>query len=452
MRINHSLERGAKALDQYRIGAIAADYAKDHNRAALAVINELGAGNLINTDGRIHFWNKECWKEESVDFIKQRVIKLLSGSKFSSASVSSITELVKIHTLVPGHQFNKPVTDEIPVKNGVLVISSQKVILRPHRREDYRTIVCNVNYDPRAKAPRFERFLSEIFNGCPDAEARKRVLVEALAYALMSTCRYETFFIFIGAGANGKSVFLKLVIAMIGPENVAAVQPSQFENQFQRAHLQGKLVNVISEIAEGAEINDAQLKSLVSGELTTAERKFAAPFNFHPIATHFFATNHLPHTRDFSDALFRRAIVLEFPNKFEGAARDPKLNEILERELPGVLNLALDGARRLLKNGAFTIPPSSTIAANQWRLEADQAAQFLCDVCERDIGSSERSSDLYEQYQKWAKANGIHKALNQKNFSTRLIRLGLKQSRVAGGQRVLVGVRIAHRQTGSLVT
>ena len=41
----------------------------------------------------------------------------------------------------------------------------------------------------------------------------------------------------------------------------------------------------IAEIAEGAEIADAQLKAIVSGELTTAEHKHRAPFDFHPFAT-----------------------------------------------------------------------------------------------------------------------------------------------------------------------
>ena len=49
------------------------------------------------------------------------------------------------------------------------------------------------------------------------------------------------------------------IAALVGPDHVAAVQPSQFENRFQRAHLQGKLVNLVSEIAEGHEIADAQL-------------------------------------------------------------------------------------------------------------------------------------------------------------------------------------------------
>jgi hypothetical protein len=134
----------------------------------------------------------------------------------------------------------------------------------------------------------------------------------------------------IGSGANGKSVLMSVLISLLGKNNVTAVQPDQFESRFQRAHFHGKLANVITEIKEGGEIADAQLKSLVSGEMTTAEHKFKEPFEFIPFATHWFGTNHMPHTRDFSDALFRRAIILTFNNKFEGKNCDVHFKQNLQ--------------------------------------------------------------------------------------------------------------------------
>jgi phage/plasmid-associated DNA primase len=131
-------------------------------------------------------------------------------------------------------------------------------------------------------------------------------------------------------------VLLSVLAALLGQHNVAAVQPSQFDNRFQRAHLHGKLANIVTEIAEGAELADAALKAIVSGELTTAEHKHKPPFDFQPFATCWFGTNHMPHSRDFSDALFRRAIVLTFNRKFYGTDRDEGLKEKLFAELPGI--------------------------------------------------------------------------------------------------------------------
>jgi putative DNA primase/helicase len=233
---------------------------------------------------------------------------------------------------------------------------------------------------------------------------------------------------------------MSVLISLLGNNNVTAVQPDQFESTFQRAHFHGKLANVITEIKEGGEIADAQLKSLVSGEMTTAEHKFKEPFEFIPFATHWFGTNHMPHTRDFSDALFRRAIILTFNNKFEGKNCDVHLIDKLQTELPGILNLALCGLSRLFKNNSFTTSPSSIKAINEWKLEADQVAQFVADQCTLKNNATISSGELYKEYKAWAYEVGIQKTLGQKNFTTRLIRLGCSMGRGTGGARQILGI------------
>jgi len=225
----------------------------------------------------------------------------------------------------------------------------------------------------------------------------------------------------MGGGANGKTVLLKVVEALVGMQMVCAVQPSQLDNKFQRAHLAGKLVNIVTEIAEGAEIADAQLKAIVSGELTTAEHKHRPPFDFHPFATCWFATNHLPHSRDFSDAMFRRAIVINFNNRFDGPGCDPRLIDKLRTELPGILALALGAVRGVILRGAFTDVASSNTAKLEWQLNCDQAAQFFEDRLQRTPGAKVGSTALYQDYRDWANEQGISRTLTQKSLIQRLV-------------------------------
>ncbi len=297
-----------------------------------------------------------------------------------------------------------------------------------------------VMYDCAARAPRFEQFLTEIFSGDADASEKKDVLTEALGYTLVPSCHLEKFFMLIGAGANGKSVLLSLIGELVGREHVCAVQPNQFENRFQRGHLQGRLANIVTEIAEGAEIADAQLKSLVSGETTTAEHKHRDPFDFKPFAKHWFGTNHMPRTRDFSEALVRRAVILNFNRKFEGAECDVYLIDKLKEELPGILNLALAGLQRLSDTSAFTQCNSSSDAARQWRLEADQVAQFVADECDTGATCRATSAALFKAYLNWADACGVRRTLNRNNFTNRLKRNGFQPDRGTGGTRMIAGL------------
>src|SRR5690606_33022260 len=136
-------------------------------------------------------------------------------------------------------------------------------------------------------------------------------------YSLMAHCNHEKFVILVGSGANGKSVLLVVIEALCGAVNVAGVQPSEFGNRFQRGYLRDKLANIVTEIKQGEVIDDAALKGIVSGEPATVEAKFKDPFTIRPFATCWFGTNHMPHTRDFSDALFRRALVVQFSEAFK---------------------------------------------------------------------------------------------------------------------------------------
>jgi P4 family phage/plasmid primase-like protien len=323
----------------------------------------------------------------------------------------------------------------LAVANGVLSYEESAWVIRPHRREDFRTTLIPLTYDPQAQAPRFIQFLHEVFQGTKDRDFRIKGIQQALGYTLIASCHLERFFMLIGRGANGKSVLLKVVEALVGSEQVCAVQPSQFENRFQRAHLDGKLANIITEIAEGAQMADAQLKALVSGELSTAEQKFQPPFDFYPIATHWYGTNHMPNTRDFSDALFRRAMIIEFPNTFLGDQQDVRLFEKLQAELSGILNFALAGLADLLTTGQFVTVESSNKAIDEWRLEADQVAQFVTDKTCRTKGEFVAADQLYSSYRSWAEDAGIHRLVSKKTFGTRLERLGYARARGTKGSR-----------------
>ena len=417
----------------------------DHLRSATKVIDFFGAKNLITTSQGLWKYNGHgVWHQINERVIKAIIQKIIKPShKLTKSVVSSITDMVLTETFRPDHQFD-PDKDiiSINVQNGEVEWTGEVWVLKPHCRERYHTTQLPIRYSSEAKAPRFTQFLKEVFEQDSD-QADKAVLVcEAIGYSLLRTCQYEKFFLLIGGGANGKSVLMSILAELIGPEHVAGVQPSQLDNRFQRGHLYGKLVNIVTEIAEGHEIQDAQLKAITSGELTTAEHKHAHPFEFRPFSTCWFGTNHMPHTRDFSDALFRRAIIITLNRKFEEHEQDRQLVNKLKTELPGILNAALDAMAGVLRTGEFTRCVSSEEAKKEWRLECDQGAQFVEDACITGVDLKITSNQLYKAYLEWANSAGIRKTLNRKNFTQRLVRLGMENYRGTRGTRMLAGISL----------
>ena len=411
---------------------------------ARLVIESYGADNIITAGRRVTWiWTpKGLWKPVEDEAIKQRIHRVVEGEvNLVSRVVSSILATIKTETFKEEHVFNKDVTS-INCENGELHFLDGQWVLKPHTKEHYRTTQSPISYDPAAKAPLFEKFLSDIFLGDHDASEKRKCVLEMIGYTLLCSTQFEKFIMLLGNTRNGKSVLLEVVKAICGTKNVAAVCPSRFNNQFSRAHLDGKLANIITELAEGAEIADAELKSIVSGELMTAEHKHQPPFEFEPVCTCWFGTNHMPYTRDYSGALGKRAIIINFNRQFEGKNCDTKLKKKLLLELPGILNLALEHLTNVLKRDSFTVCPSSEEALKQWQLENDQVAQFIEDECELGPDKRTTSEDAYNRYRAWATGSGVRNVVGRKTFTNRLARKGVKPKKGTNGVRLLLGIAL----------
>lgn len=427
----------------------------DHLMLARKVINEIGKDNVIGALAHVWQWDQlGVWRK-----CEERTVRswsqdtLADKEEVTKSLIDSVTDLIKTEVWQPNHQFDVGGDECVNTLNGEVSLIDGEWVLQPHNRQHYRTTQLPVEYNPLAEAPRFNQFLREIFPS-EDGEKQAQALLEMMGYSLMAHCRHEKFIILVGNGANGKSVVLKVLEMLCGVDSVAGVQPSQFANTFQRAHLLNKLVNIVSEIEQGAVIDDAALKGITSGETTTVEHKHKDPFQMTPFATCWFGTNHMPHTRDFSDGLFRRALILKFDAVFkpELGNCDPFLLDKLAGEMQGILNMALEAYRLALVNG-FTVPESSSLAADEWRLEADQVAQFIADDCSAGANAESIASELYAAYKSWATDNGVQRSLSMKSFRDRLTRLGYGNRRTSAARYVTgVSLRAGGGSDGQVVS
>lgn len=342
-------------------------------------------------------------------------------------------------------EFDRIDRHSIPAANGVLRYDSGKWTLSPYSREDYRRVRLPIIFDPEATCPRFVKFLNEVFEPQPgtgeegrrDAIEKTRALLEFMALSLTSSTEFETAALLVGSGGNGKSVVIKLIEGMVGAKHRSAVTMRQLENKFQRAHLDGKLINLMFELGEGSELPDDTIKGLISGETTTAEFKNKAAFELSPICKFWIATNHMPSTRDLSEGLFRRFLILQFLNRFDDKPeRDTQLVDKLAAEASGILNILLKALAGVYERGGLTKPRSSVFAVDQWKKDADQVASFIDDEMILEAGSSMKTGDLYQKYRLWAVESGIRRILGKKGLVTRLEKFGIVPGKVDGARGV----------------
>jgi|GEM_PF-653571 len=445
-----AVHRAITAATKTTLGIIRAQLKQDTDSddpdqldLARATIQRIGAANLICTNATVWRWqDRGVWTEQDDRSIKQSAQIAIEDQMIdvTATLVNGVTDVLKNEIFKSDHEFNLGNPETVNCLNGELELQGGKWSLRPHCRENYRTTQIPVAYDPLADAPLFRAFLEQVFRDDPDMLDKIKCALELMGYTLMSHAQHELFVMLIGAGANGKSVLLAILEGLAGVKNVAGVQPANFDRSFQRAHLHQKLANIVTELKQGEVIADAELKAITSGEASTVEHKFKDPFVMRPFATCWFGTNHMPHTRDFSEALFRRATILKFNRTFAKQEQDPQLKGKLLAELPGILNMSLDAYALALTDG-FTSPASSEAAKQDWRLEADQVAQFVDDVCTRDVGAKATSADVFHAYRNWAGDNGIHKAMSKRGLRDRLTRLGFGADKDRAA-RYVTGLRV----------
>ena len=94
----------------------------------------------------------------------------------------------------------------------------------------------------------------------------------------------------------------------------------------------------------------------------------------------------------------------------------------------------------VFERGYFTQTDSCEQAKREWRVNADQVAEFTADECKFGTDLKIEHKQLYEAYKRWSEDAGIRKRLNRKNFTQRLIRFGVEPGKGTGGTRFLFGV------------
>lgn len=303
------------------------------------------------------------------------------------------------------------------LQNGFLVLDGEQAVLQPHSEVLGQRYFLPFAYNPNAECPLWLSFLERVQ---PDPEIRE-YLQDFFGYVLLGGARpnAECFAIWLGEGANGKTVALFVLQNLIGHENYSSLSLHELKPR-DTEDLANKIANIGSETERSASLQTSVLKKLVSREPIRAEPKYRRHYNFVSSAVPVFAVNDLPAIDDRTDGIWRRMHLIKWAVTIPQAERDLELTKKLEGELEGVLNWAIAGAQRVLKRGLH-VPAQVKEATAGVRREANSAAMFLSEAVEQRDDCYISKDDLYQAYATWCKRNG-YKALSVINFAKDLKR------------------------------
>jgi len=299
--------------------------------------------------------------------------------------------------------------------NGVLMKHPRKGdCFIKHKPAYFSVSKLPYDYVPDAKPEAWLRFLNEVME---DDEERNELLQQWAGYCLSADNDYQKFMLIAGEGANGKTVFTKIIEKMVGEENVSHIPLSLFSQQFSLYSTLGKSLNSTSESSHRLdELAETALKSFTSADAMTFQRKYKEPTHSKPTAKVMLSTNQLPNFADKSIGIWRRMLFVPFDITIEAERQNPRLVDELCCELPAIFNWAVEGLQKLKAAGRFIEPKSCIAATEQYRRDVNPARTFLLENFTTSLGfDSIVCKELYDSYVNWCFENG-YRPMNASNL------------------------------------
>jgi len=352
-------------------------------------------------DHQIFFYDDGIYNPNGRDLIRKEVEKLL-GELSNAYIKNEVIGHIRDTTLTDPSDFNSQ-RNLIHLENGIFDFDQMK--LREFDKDIISTTKLPITYVEDADCPKFREFVRQIL-----IPSDVLLIQEIFGWCLIKDYRFQTAVMCVGSGSNGKSTLLEVLKAFLGKGNIANIPLQHLGGRFTTARLFGKLANIYPDLPFGGIKETGVFKMLTGGDQIEAERKFSQePVKFVNYAKMIFSANKIPETSDDSDAFFRRWILINFPNKFEGDEADTDLLEKITtaEELSGIFNWALIGLRRLIKRGGFEHIETEKVS-EQYRRMSSSLLAFVED-CVEVAGGEEWVSkeEFYNAYIGYCKAEGL---------------------------------------------
>lgn len=303
--------------------------------------------------------------------------------------------------------------------NGVLDVE-HNIFSRKFDKKFVQMWSVNYDYNPKANTFLWYQFINQVL---PD-KYLQNVLQMFLGATFIDRqkVKIEHIVILLGHGANGKSVVQQTVKGVLGEDYVSEQGVGRLckggnEGDFAVAEINGKRLNYCTEM----EVTDfyrktARLKTLVSGEKTTARRLYGMPYYATNIPLLMANANQVPIFNKSDEAMLRRIYVIPFNVTIPEEKQNKSLADELREEYPAILNWILEGRKKFIENG-YKLP--ADLYLEQYviseKSEFNSALRFMDKKGFKPRISGVtfepqrkiRLTELYADYQRWCWRNNI---------------------------------------------
>jgi P4 family phage/plasmid primase-like protien len=309
--------------------------------------------------------------------------------------------------------------------NGV--IDFKNILFRRGQPDDYISMSTNNDYIQYSIVEsKYSHLLDEVndfMNQLFPEDELKRYMWEHLASCLIGTNENQTFNIYTGSGANGKSKLVDLLSKCLGDYKgtVPLTLITQKRNNIggtssEVVELKGKRLAVMQEPSKGDTINEGIMKEITGGDPIQGRALFKDVITFIPQFKLVVTTNTLFDIRSNDDGTWRRIRICDFMSKF---VDKPYSDEIkfprnyypyqykIDKKLDSKFNdWAPIFISKLVNIGFHTKGnvidcKHVLMASDNYRDGQDYLSEFARDKVKRTEGKNIKKTELMETFKQW---------------------------------------------------
>lgn len=415
----------------------------DHTEIAKAVLTDIEESvpnNERNTDrefdnirycnDKFWIWGGSHWKP----LTQGEILKVISGEYGNLPAAKKNSDHMGIHNVMKSHVHN--LLHDIDIKgvnfaNGFVDVNGK---IHQHSRKYGCTYTLPYRYLPElvegstdtviVNAPKFTNFLKSVWGQEADYESRCCALREAMASTIFGCGpSFARAILLFGIAKSGKSQLLRIIEKLLPEEVVSYVTPYKFDSVFDSVGLSRSKLNICGELDETKGINGALFKQIVDGSEMEGRYLYGQSFKFKPQATHWFASNHLPKTKDSTEGFNRRWLILPFTKMVKKEEQIRDIGDlIVAEEREAIAAWAIEKMKTLQGRGDYTLPQSHFDTLNEMVSENDSLFFFLTseEGPRLKADSSILTDKLYEKYRSFCYSVASARPVGLRKFYARL--------------------------------
>lgn len=348
--------------------------------------------------------DKGIYEENAEFYIKSKVTEKI-GAEATNHTKKEIIGQVKALTGCKREEIGCP-EKHLPVKNGLLDLENLELKeYKPEQKIDWQI---PTEYDPDADCSMFKIFLNEILDNKPPVYAINTIQ-EYFGYVLWHwDFPHHKDLLLVGEGSNGKSQLLRILVKVIGEDNITSHSLYDLVNErFYQADLYHSLANIDSDLESGTLKNTGMFKKISGGDKIKAEEKYKDPFFFKNKAKFIYSAQKVPSTDDKSHAFWRRWLLVPFNKTIPEGKQIPRIGEkIAKNEASGILNWLIKGYKRLKKQLDFSYNLNEADLYDKWQEWGSAIDQFFNTYLQENSNNWIPTDELYKKYRKFAREKG----------------------------------------------